>query len=82
MTAPVSDQPVAAGQLARLWAFAVSPAARPARLGFLGAVLIARAGWGAGSTRLHDPLLNRCTVLAAFGHGLVCPRCCWGRASR
>lgn len=72
MTAPVSDAPVTGGHLARLWAFAVSPEARPARLGFVGAVLIAAGGLGAGSTRLHDPLLESLHMSwLRFGHGLV-----------
>lgn len=53
-------------------AFATSPRARPARLGFLGAVLITAGGLGAGSTRLHDPLLESLHLSwLRFGHGLV-----------
>jgi alpha-1,6-mannosyltransferase len=61
-----------AQQLSRLLAFATSPRARPARLGFLGAVLITAGGLGAGSTRLHDPLLESLNLSwLRFGHGLV-----------
>ena len=46
--------------------------ARPALLGFLGAVLITAGGLGAGSTRLHDPLLESLHLSwLRFGHGLV-----------
>ena len=49
-----------------------SPEARPALLGFLGAVLITVGGLGAGSTRLHDPLLESLHLSwLRFGHGLV-----------
>ncbi|AHC26310.1 MULTISPECIES: alpha-(1-_6)-mannopyranosyltransferase A [Mycobacteriaceae] len=72
MTTSVSDAPETRGHLARLWAFAISAEARPARLGFLGAVLIAAGGLGAGSTRLHDPLLESLHMSwLRFGHGLV-----------
>lgn len=58
--------------LARLLLFAASPEAGPARLGFLGAVLITAGGLGAGSTRLHDPLLESLHLSwLRFGHGLV-----------
>ena len=57
---------------ARLSAFTTSPEARPALLGFLGAVLITAGGLGAGSTRLHDPLLESLHLSwLRFGHGLV-----------
>ena len=56
----------------RLTAFAVSPEARPALLGFLGATLITIGGLGAGSTRQHDPLLESLHLSwLRFGHGLV-----------
>ena len=56
----------------RLTAFAASPEARPALLGFLGASLITAGGLGAGSTRLHDPLLESLHLSwLRFGHGLV-----------
>ncbi|MGW0162367.1 alpha-(1-_6)-mannopyranosyltransferase A [Mycobacterium sp. NPDC003323] len=72
MTAPVSDSSTTGGHIARLWAFATSAEARPARLGFLGAALIAAGGLGAGSTRLHDPLLESLHMSwLRFGHGLV-----------
>src|SRR5690242_19736205 len=56
----------------RLKSFAASPLARPALLGAVGAVLITAGGLGAGSTRLHDPLLESLHVSwLRFGHGLV-----------
>ena len=46
--------------------------AQPALLGCLGAVLITVGGLGAGSTRLHDPLLESLHLSwLRFGHGLV-----------
>ncbi|MDT5140219.1 MAG: alpha,6-mannosyltransferase [Mycobacterium sp.] len=56
----------------RFRAFATSSEAGPARLGFLGAVLITTGGLGAGSTRQHDPLLESLHMSwLRFGHGLV-----------
>jgi alpha-1,6-mannosyltransferase len=61
-----------AGHLARLRQFTAAEEARPALLGFLGALLIAAGGLGAGSTRLHDPLLESVHLSwLRFGHGLV-----------
>lgn len=58
--------------LARLAAFAMSPEGRPAQLGLLGASLITLGGLGAGSTRVHDPLLESMHLSwLRFGHGLV-----------
>jgi alpha-1,6-mannosyltransferase len=58
--------------LSRFADFARSPQAKPARLGFLGAVLVTAGGLGAGSTRLHDPLLESLHLSwLRFGHGLV-----------
>jgi len=58
--------------LVRLRAFTTGDEGRPALLGFLGAVLIAVGGLGAGSTRLHDPLLEEAHLSwLRFGHGLV-----------
>jgi alpha-1,6-mannosyltransferase len=55
-----------------LIAFARSDEGRPARLGFLGAVLITLGGLGAGSTRQHDPTLETLHLSwLRFGHGLV-----------
>lgn len=75
MTTPVSVESTRIGlgkQLSRLLVFAASPEARPARLGFLGAALITAGGLGAGSTRLHDPLLESLHMSwLRFGHGLV-----------
>jgi alpha-1,6-mannosyltransferase len=62
---------VAAG-VSRLIAFTAAPEARPALLGFLGACLITIGGLGAGSTRLHDPVLESLHLSwLRFGHGLV-----------
>lgn len=75
MTTPASIESTERGlraQSAKLFVFAASPAARPARLGFLGAALITAGGLGAGSTRLHDPLLESLHMSwLRFGHGLV-----------
>jgi alpha-1,6-mannosyltransferase len=61
-----------AHHFSRLKSFATSPQAQPAWLGFLGAVLITAGGLGAGSTRLHDPLLESLHLSwLRFGHGLV-----------
>ena len=57
---------------ARLSAFTTRTEARPALLGCLGASLITAGGLGAGSTRLHDPLLESMHLSwLRFGHGLV-----------
>lgn len=59
-------------RLSRIRAFATSPEAGPARLGCYGAVLITAGGLGAGSTRVHDPLLESIAMSwLRFGHGLV-----------
>ncbi|CAA0131324.1 Alpha-(1-_6)-mannopyranosyltransferase A [Mycolicibacterium vanbaalenii] len=59
-------------QLARLGEFTRSPDARPALVGALGAALITAGGLGAGSTRLHDPVLESMHLSwLRFGHGLV-----------
>jgi alpha-1,6-mannosyltransferase len=61
-----------AKHLSELRQFATSGRARPAWWGFLGAVLITMGGLGAGSTRLHDPLLETMHLSwLRFGHGLV-----------
>ena len=70
-TTPTTPTPAPTG-LARLAAFASGDDGRPALLGFLGAVLITLGGLGAGSTRLHDPLLESMHLSwLRFGHGLV-----------
>ena len=70
-TTPTPTAPALRG-LARLAAFSAADEGRPALLGFLGAVLIALGGLGAGSTRLHDPLLETLHLSwLRFGHGLV-----------
>ncbi|OFJ51052.1 alpha-(1-_6)-mannopyranosyltransferase A [Mycolicibacterium grossiae] len=75
MTTPATahhPEPGRTAGLSRLTAFARSPEARPALLGFLGACLISLGGLGAGSTRLHDPLLESLHLSwLRFGHGLV-----------
>lgn len=56
----------------RLGAFVTAPEGRPALLGFAGSTLITLGGLGAGSTRLHDPLLESAQLSwLRFGHGLV-----------
>lgn len=56
----------------RLRAFVTSLDGRPALLGCLGAMMITAGGLGAGSTRLHDPLLETLHLSwLRFGHGLV-----------
>jgi alpha-1,6-mannosyltransferase len=56
----------------RLHTFITSPGGRPALLGCLGALLITAGGLGAGSTRLHDPLLESIHMSwLRFGHGVV-----------
>jgi alpha-1,6-mannosyltransferase len=75
MTTPAPPQAPKLGlgqHVSRLSAFATSAAARPALLGCLGAVLITAGGLGAGSTTLHDPLLESLHLSwLRFGHGLV-----------
>lgn len=75
MTTPTPTQVTKTGlayQTSRLASFATSAQARPARLGFLGAALLTVGGLGAGSTRLHDPLLESLHLSwLRFGHGLV-----------
>jgi len=59
-------------QFRRLKVFTLSPEAQPALVGAIGAVLITVGGLGAGSTRLHDPLLESLHLSwLRFGHGLV-----------
>lgn len=71
MTTPTSAGTAGTG-VARLAAFARTPQARPAWMGFFGAALMAAGGLGAGSTRLRDPLLESAHLSwLRFGHGLV-----------
>ena len=71
MSSPTATSTAPTG-LARLAAFTVADEGRPAVLGFVGAALIALGGLGAGSTRLHDPLLESLHLSwLRFGHGLV-----------
>lgn len=59
-------------RISEVAAFAGTPDARPAKLGFLGSVLITVGGLGAGSTKPHDPLLESLHMSwLRFGHGLV-----------
>ncbi|BBY20023.1 alpha-(1-_6)-mannopyranosyltransferase A [Mycobacterium stomatepiae] len=61
-----------AQRLSELKVFAAAPQARPAKLGFVGSVLITAGGLGAGSTKPHDPLLESLHMSwLRFGHGLV-----------
>jgi len=76
MHIPAADSPAAKRSVAqyasRLFAFSATPEARPAKLGFLGSVLITAGGLGAGSTKPHDPLLETLHLSwLRFGHGLV-----------
>jgi alpha-1,6-mannosyltransferase len=58
--------------LGRLTGFTTIDEARPAALGCLAALLMTAGGLGAGSTRLHDPLLEALHLSwLRFGHGLV-----------
>jgi alpha-1,6-mannosyltransferase len=64
--------PRLAHPFSRLSRFAMSQQGRPALLGCLGAALITAGGLGAGSTRVHDPLLESLHLSwLRFGHGLV-----------
>ncbi len=59
-------------QIRRLKTFTASREARPALVGAVGAVLLTVGGLGAGSTRVHDPLLESMHLSwLRFGHGLV-----------
>ncbi|MCV7412856.1 hypothetical protein AWC05_12615 [Mycobacterium florentinum] len=74
MTTPIDTGPKrsVAQRLSELKAFAAAPQARPAKLGFVGSVLITAGGLGAGSTKPHDPLLESIHMSwLRFGHGLV-----------
>jgi alpha-1,6-mannosyltransferase len=58
--------------MSRLHDFIRSADGRPAFLGCIGALLITVGGLGAGSTRVHDPLLETAHLSwFRFGHGLV-----------
>ncbi|HEX7322324.1 MAG TPA: alpha-(1-_6)-mannopyranosyltransferase A [Mycobacterium sp.] len=68
-TAPPASRGALPTQLRQ---FATGPQARPAWMGCLGAVLITVGGLGAGSTRVHDPVLESMHLSwLRFGHGLV-----------
>src|SRR6188508_1929986 len=67
-----TSTPAHSGAWARLREFSTAEEARPALLGCLGAILITAGGLGAGSTRLHDPVLESLHLSwLRFGHGLV-----------
>lgn len=67
-----TSTPAHIGAWARLREFSTAEEARPALLGCLGAILITAGGLGAGSTRLHDPVLESLHLSwLRFGHGLV-----------
>ena len=71
MTTPAPAQAPRSG-LSQLKQFTLSPEGRPALVGALGATLITAGGLGAGSTRLHDPVLESMHLSwLRFGHGLV-----------
>jgi len=71
-TSPTATKESVSQRISRLRAFATAPEAGPARLGFLGAVLITAGGLGAGSIRQHDRLLESIHMSwLRFGHGLV-----------
>jgi len=68
----MSQTAAAPNHLRRLKEFTLSRQGRPALVGALGAVLLTAGGLGAGSTRLHDPLLESMHLSwLRFGHGLV-----------
>jgi alpha-1,6-mannosyltransferase len=75
MTTPTPTTALTTGlaaKVSRLTAFTTSPEGRPALLGCLAAALITAGGLGAGSTRLHDPVLESLHLSwLRFGHGLV-----------
>jgi alpha-1,6-mannosyltransferase len=71
-TAVCQSRTTAGQHISRLAAFAASQEGRPALLGCVGAALITLGGLGAGSTLLHDPLLESLQLSwLRFGHGLV-----------
>lgn len=71
-TGPAQTKPALSQHLSEIVGFAATPAARPAKLGFLGSALITVGGLGAGSTKPHDPLLDSMHMSwLRFGHGLV-----------
>lgn len=71
-TGAVTAKKTVSQRLSDLRAFAAAPQARPAKLGFLGSVLITAGGLGAGSIKPHDPLLESIHMSwLRFGHGLV-----------
>ncbi len=72
LSPPARTAPERTGAVSRLREFSTAQEARPALLGCLGAILITAGGLGAGSTRLHDPVLESLHLSwLRFGHGLV-----------
>jgi alpha-1,6-mannosyltransferase len=75
MTTPTPTHAPSSGLaqlVSRLVGFTASTEGGPALMGFVGAVLLTTGGLGAGSTRLHDPLLESLHLSwMRFGHGLV-----------
>ena len=75
MTTPAparAPKPGLSQHLRALRDFVRSDEGKPALIGFVGACLITAGGLGAGSTRLHDPLLESLHLSwLRFGHGLV-----------
>lgn len=71
-TPPQPTRTTLAQQVWRLAEFTRSQQGQPALLGGLGAILLTVGGLGAGSTRMHDPLLESLHLSwLRFGHGLV-----------
>jgi alpha-1,6-mannosyltransferase len=67
-------EPIVAGDLAierrGAWQFLGRPAVKPLLVGFLGSVILAIGGFGAGGVLVHDPLLEGTPLVAwRFGHG-------------
>ncbi|OBA64167.1 DUF2029 domain-containing protein [Mycobacterium sp. 1100029.7] len=72
MTDSLTSKAAVAQHFSQLKAFVNAPQARPAKMGFLGSVLITAGGLGAGSTKPHDPVLESIHMSwLRFGHGLV-----------
>lgn len=72
MSSATAPTPPPAKVLDRLKSFTRTEEGRPALVGLLGAVLITVGGLGAGSTKLHDPVLEAMHLSwMRFGHGLV-----------
>ncbi|GAB2557194.1 alpha-(1-_6)-mannopyranosyltransferase A [Nocardia heshunensis] len=69
---PAHDGPASHGWMSNAADFVRGPAGHSATLGFFGALLITFGGFGAGSVRRNDPLLEAMHLSwLRFGHGLV-----------